>query len=228
MHSWHTFPACSRQAARGISICETSLLELGSARVNPNTTFCVFGLNQIIVLDHPTKVVNISNNTQSYTNLTKICDLCPQTIVYYIYTCLLLLISMLWHRQIEIQIERRQVVFLCWMQDLNPWSQTSNCHQTECPLTNWLSYRGSSKTWTGQPVPIVTIRLDNAENQSSGWLLRKPTVRAKCWHKNQYGTVCQWSPICGTVCVVIPMCVCITPVTSYVQPICSVLHHSGL
>ena len=27
---------------------------------------------------------------------------------------------------------------------------------------------------------IVTIRLDNAENQSSGWLLRKPTVRAKC------------------------------------------------
>ena len=26
----------------------------------------------------------------------------------------------------------------------------------------------------------VTIRLDNAENQSSGWLLRKPTMRAKC------------------------------------------------
>ena len=56
------------------------------------------------------------------------------------YTCLLLLISMLWHRQAiyihtyifvvvnfdalaqasDIQIERRQVVFLCWMQDLNP------------------------------------------------------------------------------------------------------------
>ena len=27
---------------------------------------------------------------------------------------------------------------------------------------------------------FVTIRLDNAENQSSGWLSRKPTVRAKC------------------------------------------------
>ena len=61
------------------------------------------------------------------------------------YTCLLLLISMLWHRQANIQIERRQVVFLCWMQDLNPGSQTPNRQQTECPLTNRLSYRGSSK-----------------------------------------------------------------------------------
>ena len=44
----------------------------------------------------------------------------------------------------DIQIERRQVVFLCWMQDLNPGSQTPNRQQTECPLTNRLSYRGSS------------------------------------------------------------------------------------
>ena len=41
----------------------------------------------------------------------------------------------------DIQIERRQVVFLCWMQDLNPGSQTPNHQQTECPLTNRLSYR---------------------------------------------------------------------------------------
>ena len=45
----------------------------------------------------------------------------------------------------DIQIERRQVVFLCWMQDLNPGSQTTNRQQTECSLTNRLSYRGSSK-----------------------------------------------------------------------------------
>ena len=45
----------------------------------------------------------------------------------------------------DIQIERRQVVFLCWMQDLNPGSQTPNRQQTECSLTNRLSYRGSSK-----------------------------------------------------------------------------------
>ena len=44
----------------------------------------------------------------------------------------------------DIQIERRQVVFLCWMQDLNPGSQTPNRQQTECSLTNRLSYRGSS------------------------------------------------------------------------------------
>ena len=44
----------------------------------------------------------------------------------------------------DIQIERRQVVFLCWMQDFNPGSQTPNRQQTECSLTNRLSYRGSS------------------------------------------------------------------------------------
>ena len=53
----------------------------------------------------------------------------------------------------DIRIERRQVVFLCWMQDSNPsGSQTPNRQQTECPLTNRLSYRGSSyniRQWTG-------------------------------------------------------------------------------
>ena len=44
----------------------------------------------------------------------------------------------------DIQIERRQVVFLCWMQDLNPGPQTPNHQQTECSLTNRLSYPGSS------------------------------------------------------------------------------------
>ena len=34
--------------------------------------------------------------------------------------CLLLLISKLWHKQAsDFQIERKQVVFLCWMQDSN-------------------------------------------------------------------------------------------------------------
>ena len=44
----------------------------------------------------------------------------------------------------DIQIERRQVVFLGRMQDWNPGSQTLNRQQTECSLTNRLSYRGSS------------------------------------------------------------------------------------
>ena len=45
----------------------------------------------------------------------------------------------------DIRIERRQVVFLCWMQDSNSsGSQTPNRQQTEFPLTNRLSYRGSS------------------------------------------------------------------------------------
>ena len=44
----------------------------------------------------------------------------------------------------DIRIERRQVVFLCWMQDSNPRSQIPTRQQTECPLTNRLNYRGSS------------------------------------------------------------------------------------
>ena len=44
----------------------------------------------------------------------------------------------------DIQIKRRQVVFLCWMKDLNPGSQAPNRQQTECSLTNGLSYRRSS------------------------------------------------------------------------------------
>ena len=100
------------------------------------------------------------------------------------YTYLLLLISMLWHRQaifkskgvklcssaecriwtrgprdqiasrlnarwqtdwaIEDQAKNlNSTVFLCWMQDLNPGSQTPNRQQTECSLTKRLSYRGS-------------------------------------------------------------------------------------
>ena len=45
----------------------------------------------------------------------------------------------------DIRIERRQVVFLCWMQDSNPRSQTPIRQQTECLPTIRLSYRGSSK-----------------------------------------------------------------------------------
>ena len=44
----------------------------------------------------------------------------------------------------DIEIERILVVFLCWMQDWNPGSETPNRQQTECLLTNRLSYQGSS------------------------------------------------------------------------------------
>ena len=57
----------------------------------------------------------------------------------------------------DIRIERRQVVFLCWRQDSNPRSQIPIHQQTECLLTNRLSYRGSSyRTWTRQPVPMIS------------------------------------------------------------------------
>ena len=43
------------------------------------------------------------------------------------------------------RIERRQVVFICWMQDSNPGCLEPILQQTECLVTNRLSYRGSSK-----------------------------------------------------------------------------------
>ena len=62
----------------------------------------------------------------------------------YIHTYLLLLISMLWHRQAIFKSKGDKLCSLL-MQDLNPGSQTPNRQQTECSLTNRLSYRGSSK-----------------------------------------------------------------------------------
>ena len=44
----------------------------------------------------------------------------------------------------DFRIERRQVVFLCCMQDSNPGSQTPNRQYTE----------DQAKTWTQQPVPF--------------------------------------------------------------------------
>ena len=46
----------------------------------------------------------------------------------------------------DIRIERRHIVFLCWMQDSNlSGPQTPNRQQAECPLTNPLSYWRSNK-----------------------------------------------------------------------------------
>ena len=44
----------------------------------------------------------------------------------------------------DIRIERRQFAFFCWRQNSNPRSQIPIHQQTECLLTNRLSYRGSS------------------------------------------------------------------------------------
>ena len=66
----------------------------------------------------------------------------------------------------DIQIERRQVVFLCWMQDLNPGSQTPNRQQTECSLTNRLSYRGSIYTYIWR---VIVVRILTHFHRHPGW-----------------------------------------------------------
>ena len=94
----------------------------------------------------------------------------------------------------DIRIERRQVVFLCWEQDSNPsGSQTLNRQQTECPLTNRLSYQGSSyKTWTRQPVPMISQHSAHLTPQPFG--IRTCLWRYTCllllismlWHRQAF------------------------------------------
>ena len=55
-----------------------SVSGLGSARVNHNAEFCIFGLHQKILPYHPSKTLNISKNTYIYTSYTKISNLCRQ------------------------------------------------------------------------------------------------------------------------------------------------------
>ena len=91
----------------------------------------------------------------------------------------------------DIQIERRQVVFLCWEQDSNPsGSQTSNRQQTDCPLTNRLNYQGSTyKTWTRQPVPMISQHSAHLTQQPFGirtWLWRYTCLLlliSMLWHR---------------------------------------------
>ena len=91
----------------------------------------------------------------------------------------------------DIRIERRQVVFLCWEQDSNPsGSLTLNRQQTECPLTNRLSYQGSSyKTWTRQPVPMISQHSAHLTPQPFGirtWLWRYTSLLlliSMLWHR---------------------------------------------
>ena len=91
----------------------------------------------------------------------------------------------------DIRIKRRQVVFLCWEQDSNSsGSQTPNRQHTECPLTNWLSYWGSSyKTWTQQPVPMISEHLAHLTLQPFGirtWLWRYTCLLlliSMLWHR---------------------------------------------
>ena len=71
----------------------------------------------------------------------------------------------------DIRIERRQVVFLCWMQDSNPRSQTPIRQQTECLPTNpptELS-RIKLKTWTRQPVPMISKHSDHSNSLPVGF-----------------------------------------------------------
>ena len=75
------------------------------------------------------------------------------------------------------------------MQNSNPsGSQTPNRQQTECPPTNWLSYRGSSKTWTRQPVPMISEHSAHLTPQPFGirtWLWRYTCLLliSMLWHR---------------------------------------------
>ena len=76
----------------------------------------------------------------------------------------------------DIWIERIQVVFLCWRQDSNPsGSQTPNRQQTEARWqTDW-AIEDQAKTWTRQPVPMISEYWAHSTPQPFGirtWLWR--------------------------------------------------------
>ena len=58
----------------------------------------------------------------------------------------------------DIRIERRQVVFLCWMQDSNPeglWNPIFS-RLNACWQTDWAIEDQAKKNWTRQPVPMIS------------------------------------------------------------------------
>ena len=72
------------------------------------------------------------------------------------YTYFLLLISMLRHGQSIFQIERGQVVFLCWIQDLNQVLLNRISSRLNARWqTDW-AIEDQAKTWTQQPVPMIS------------------------------------------------------------------------
>ena len=84
----------------------------------------------------------------------------------------------------DIQIEMRQVVFLCWMQDLNPGPQTPNRQQTECSLTNRLSYRGSSKNLNSTYIHIYMFVVVNFDALAQASDIRIERIVFLCWRQD--------------------------------------------
>ena len=58
----------------------------------------------------------------------------------------------------DFRIERRQVVFLCWEQDSNPrglWNPIFS-RLNACWQTDWAIEDQAKKTWTRQPIPMIS------------------------------------------------------------------------
>ena len=69
----------------------------------------------------------------------------------------------------DIQIERQQVVFLCWMQDLNPGSQTPNRQQTiSCKCDTNRAGHFTIDAHASRPVACSTL-LHRINMRSSKW-----------------------------------------------------------
>ena len=76
----------------------------------------------------------------------------------------------------DFQIKRRQLVFLCWMQDSNPeglwnpiFSRLNACWQTDWAIED------QAKTWTRQPIPMISKHSAHLTPLPSGirtWLWR--------------------------------------------------------
>ena len=90
----------------------------------------------------------------------------------------------------DIRIERRQVVFLCWMQDSNPRSQDTYSPADWMPADKPTELsRIKLKTWTRQPVPMISKHSAHSTSLPVGfrtWLCRYTCLLlliSMLWHR---------------------------------------------
>ena len=142
---------CSGTGKRYSNRKETSCVPLLNARFEPGVSDTKSPADWMLA-DKPTELsrimLKILNSTARPDDQRAFSPLTPLSVDFrtwlWRYTYLLLLISMLWHRQALFKSKGDKLCSSAKRKDLNPGSQTPNRQQTECSLTNWLSYRGSS------------------------------------------------------------------------------------
>ena len=80
----------------------------------------------------------------------------------------------------DFRIERKQIVFLCWMQNSNPGSLELNFQQTECLLTNHWASEDQAKNFNSIARPYDQCAFSPLD-PTADWLSRLAHKRPVIW-----------------------------------------------